>query len=173
MRNRKVMYFSCPVALCPSWRPASSPAEMLPARRLQLVPFTVLIDQNDVFAADNSPDLRDRHSSDPGWHLLPRWSRKYQFVVFSAVQCRIEINLVARFADLRPRDCFRIDFCSHATLFADMGEIGGKPVTGVDHRGNQASLPQTPSGFHSWCRIKVSRKILWREPRPAVAKQEF
>ena len=84
-----------------------------------------------------------------------------EFVVFAAVQGEFEIYLVRRLAHAGPRNGFRFHFGAHAAFFANVGQVGGKAVAGVDHGGGQAFLAKHAAQFNSRLRKKMPRILGW------------
>ena len=69
---------------------------------------------------------------------LPRRRGEKQFVVFSAVQRKLQIDFARGLAHAGARDGLRLQLGTHAAFLADMGQIGREAVAGIDHRGGQS-----------------------------------
>ncbi len=75
------------------------------------------------------------------------------------MQRKIEINRLQRPAYASPGDKLRLYLRPNATLFADVGQVRGETVAGINHGGCQASLAQHASQFDSRIREKMAGKL--------------
>ena len=105
---------------------------MLPAARLKFYDCSESLSEGQTASAGDFADFGDLDSGDPVWHMCVGASGEEQFVVFSAVQGKIEIDLAA-FIDSRARDCLFPDFRPATALLAEMRDICGQAVAEINH----------------------------------------
>src|SRR5579872_4573024 len=116
------------------------------------------------FQPHDLSNLRQPDSSDLFRNPSSGTDREQQFVIFAAVEGKIQIDLVAGFADAGPRNRYRFNFRSDPTLLTDVRQVGREPITGIDHCGSQTLLPQHTAKFDSRLRIKMSAVVPWTRP---------
>src|SRR5580704_12405488 len=118
---------------------------MSPALRAQFLAHAVLIHQKNLPKARDVPNQNKGYTGNPARNaFLPRRGEQ-QFVVLSPMQSQLEVDLAPLLRYGGPWNGFGLKFGTHATLFADMSEVGRKPVADVDHRRGQVFLPQDAS----------------------------
>src|SRR5712692_6138523 len=84
----------------------SPPPEVLPPQRLKFITDAALLPHDNLPPAHDVPDVRDGHSGNAGRNALARRSCEAQFVVFSTVQRKLQIDLPRRLANTGPGDGF-------------------------------------------------------------------
>src|SRR6266496_1603441 len=111
--------------------PHSTP-EVFPAPRLEFDVCSGGLVEGETAAARDFSDFRDLDSCNHTGHTCLAGSGEEQFVVFSAVQGKIKIDL-ATFIDSRARDCGFRDFCPGTALLAEMRDVCGQAVAQINH----------------------------------------
>ena len=149
-------------------------AEMLPASGLEFVRDAAAIAQEDFASARDVTDLGDRHARDSRWYGSIAGCGEQEFVIFAAVQSEFEIDFMRWFANAGSRNEFRFHFGAHTAFFANVGEVGGKAITGVDHGRGQGSFAKHAAEFDSrlgkkmpriLCGVHLPLGLLRRPPR--------
>src|SRR6185369_3366808 len=97
--------------------------------------------------------VADINSRDPGWHLLPSRCCEEQFVVFSAVQGKPKISLSGH------RNFVGFDLGTHTALFANVAQVGGKPIADIDHGRRQPLFAEKASHLNSRRGMEMPGKI--------------
>src|SRR6185503_7004164 len=100
--------------------------EVFPALRLQFLLEPIFVSHPYLPPAPYGAKVADINSRDPGWHLLPNRCGKQQFVIFSAVQGKPKISLSGH------RNFVGFDLGTHTALFANVAQVGGKPIADID-----------------------------------------
>src|SRR5437660_8517672 len=109
----------CSLRLCQNYEWPDSTPEVLPAARLKFDACPVSLSEGQTATTGDFADFGDLDSGDPVWHACVGGSGEEQFVVFSAVQGKVKIDLAA-FIDSRARDCLFPDFCPATAFLAEM-----------------------------------------------------
>ena len=109
-------------------------SEVFPASRVKLVANPGLAHQDYLFAWRDAANSRNGDSGNAGGNTFATRSREEKFVVLSAVQGELPIDLPRRFPHFGARNKFQLDFHPSGALFADVCQIGGEAIAGVDHR---------------------------------------
>ena len=79
------------------------------------------------------------------------------------MQREFKIDFPRRLAHARPGHKLRAHFRTHAALFAEVGEVGGKAVAGVDHGGGKCLLAKDPTQFDPRFGKEMARAGWWAE----------
>src|SRR5580658_10560428 len=131
-------------------------SEMLPALRLEFVGHAGGIAQNDLPAPSDAADLGQGDSRDPLRNVLAGVGSEQEFVVLTAMQGQIEVDFARGLADAGARDEGGVEFRSHAAFFAQMRQVGGEAVAGVDHGRSQPFLEEHAPDCDSRFGIEVA-----------------
>jgi hypothetical protein len=134
---------------------------MLPTSGTKLNAHALLVHQNDVLPPGDVADLSDLDTSNAGRDALAARGREEKFVIFATVQGGLKIDFVTGGVDGGEGYGVGPNFRAYSTLLADMGEVGGKAVTDVDHGRGQALLAQELSDGEAGLRVKVLREVSW------------
>src|SRR6266567_41776 len=122
----------CSLRLCQNYEWPDSTPEVLPASRLQFDDCPGSFSEGRTATAGDFTDFGDLDSGDPVWNTCAGGSGEEQFVVFSAVQGKVKIDLAA-FIDSRAGDCLFQDFRPATALLADMRDVCGQAVAKINH----------------------------------------
>src|ERR1019366_4969921 len=114
--------------------------------------FAVGRAQLDLAGAGDFAYAGDRCAGDRARDASVGWSGEEQFVVFSAMQGVLQF-VVARCGGQGGG----IDDGSHAAFIADVTQVGGESVAGVDHGGGEFLLTEVLADSKARVRIKVAR----------------
>src|SRR5436190_10106387 len=109
----------CSLRLCQNYEWPDSTPEVLPTPRLEFDVCPGSLTEGQTATARDLPDFGDLNSCDPVWHTCVGGSGEEQFVVFSAVQGKVKIDLAA-FIDSCARDSLFPDFRPATALLAEM-----------------------------------------------------
>src|SRR5580704_13482855 len=107
---------------------------MFPSPGLEFGSRFVRFFQVDLAPACDLTNLRYGNSGNSGWDPFRARSGEEQFVVLSAVQREFHPNFPQWPTNCGQWDRRRLQFGPYPAFFADMGEIGGEAVAGIDHR---------------------------------------
>src|ERR1700722_10683734 len=124
-------------------------SEVFPASRVKLIANPGPAHQDYVFASRDAANSRDGDSGNAGGNTFAARSGEEKFVVLSAVQGELPVNLPRRFAHAGARNQFRLNFRPGNALAADLRQIGGEAIAGVDHRCSQTLLAKDTAKFDS------------------------
>src|ERR1700723_3698357 len=105
--------------------------------------------QVDLASAGDLANLRYGNSGNSGWDPFRTRSGEKEFVVLSAVEREFHLNFPQWPANSGQRDRLCLQFCPYLAFFADVGEIGGEAVAGIDHRRSEPFLPQNAGQAYS------------------------
>src|SRR5579872_3620079 len=139
--------------------------EVFPSMRVQSVTDSVAADEEYLSGSRDTSDPSNADASQTRRDGLARRRGKKQFVVFAAVECQLEIYFVRRFTDGRLGYGFRQQLRSHAAFFADVGEVGGEAVAGVDHGRGESVLTEDAAEFHT----RLGKEMSWIAARVQFA----
>jgi len=140
----------------------------VPTLRLEFVRCAGTVYQEYPSAAGDLADLRNWNAANTRWDPLVAGSGEQEFVVFSAMQGKLQIDFPRRLAHAGSRDGFGLQFGADATFLADVGKVGGKAIAGVYHRRGQVFLAQNSAQLDSWLGEKMPRVVPWIELAPGI-----
>src|SRR5579864_9172311 len=120
---------------------------MLPAARMQFIGYAIWTSNKNSVSANDLADLGYGHSRDLVWEAFSWRDGEQQFIVFPAMQSEVEVHFAGRLPDAGARDQGGVQFRAYSAFFANMGQVGGKAVAGVDHRRGESFLPQDAAEF--------------------------
>ena len=93
---------------------------MFPPLRPEFAPNAVSVPQKNPVSARDMPNVRDGNFSNACWNPFGGRRRKQQFIIFPAMQRKLQVNLPRGLAYAGPWAGFLLLLFAHATLFADM-----------------------------------------------------
>ena len=103
---------------------------------------------------------RHRNVRDAGWNRRS-WTRgEKQLVVLAAVEREFQVDRLAPTANPSPRNVGGEDYGPHVRLFANVCEVGGKPVAEIDHGRSQPAPPQEIPNYDPRHGVEMAREIL-------------
>src|SRR6266700_8417105 len=122
----------CNLRLCQNYDWPDSTPEVLPASRLKFDDCSGSLSEGQPATTSDFADFGDLDSGDPVWNTCVRESSEEEFVVLSAVQGKVKIDLAA-FIDSRARDCLFPDFRPATALLGEMRDVCGQAVAEINH----------------------------------------
>src|SRR5579864_174687 len=105
------------------------------------------MNHEDSFLAGDLADRGDRHSGDAGRDSAVRRGGKEKLIVLSAVKSEVKMDFTRRPAYRGARQQAGLDLGADAALFADVCQVSGKAVAGVDHGGGKVFLAEDAAEF--------------------------
>ena len=134
----------------------------------------VLIAEDDFAGAGDAADFVDRYAGDLGRDAFAGPRGEKEFVVFASVEGLVEVDFVCGLADAGAGNENGFEFGADVTCLADVGEVGGEAVAGVDHGGGEALLAEDAAEFEARIGEEVARIVtgLWLLPGFASELEE-
>src|SRR5215469_8867247 len=117
-------------------------AEVFPTPGLKGASPAARIPNDHSASARDSTNPGELRLRDSGGNAPALGDGEQQFVILPAVQSELQIHRAPRPSRSRPGDPIGFDFRAHPAFLADMAEIAGESVAGVDHGGDQFLLAQ-------------------------------
>ncbi len=120
------------------------------------MPCAVPVGQENLSSADHVSDVRDRKARNARRNALSAGRGEEQFVVFSAMESEFEINFAGWPSYRGSGDGFGYYLRSDSTFFANVGEIGGEAVAGIDHGRGKTFFEQNAAKFDARIRKQMA-----------------